>query len=63
MTMESEAFGILLCLNCYKKWEHLVPEKHNNPKFKPPKYNEMGVETHKWCGTKWTKATNGQKEG
>ena len=63
VTKESEAFGILVCENCYKKWEHLVPAKHQNPDFEPPKYEKDKAETHKWYSTEWTVSTNGQKEG
>ena len=63
VTKESEAFGILVCLNCYKKWEHIVPAKHEDPEFTPPDYDKKDVTTHKWYATTWTKATNGQKEG
>ena len=63
ISKESEAFGILVCQNCYKKWEAIIPEKHRNPDFEPPKYNKDDKTTHKYYSTLWTVATNGQKEG
>ena len=63
VTKESEAFGVLVCLNCYKKWSEFIPAKHDDPDFEPPQYDPKKPETFKWHLTEWTKATNGQKEG
>ena len=63
VTKESEAFGILVCQNCYKKWQYLIPAKHQDPDFKAPAYDKDNADTHKWHSTEWTVATNGQKEG
>ena len=63
ISKESEAFGILVCLNCYKKWQAIIPEKNRNPDWEPPKYNKDDQTTHKYYSTVWTISTNGQKEG
>ena len=63
VTKESEAFGVLVCINCYKKWEAIIPEKDTNPEWKPPPRDKEKKDTHKYYDTEWTVSTNGQKEG
>ena len=63
VTKESEAFALLVCLNCYKKWQHYIPAKHADPKFDPPAFNKEDSSTHKWYTTEWTHSTNGQVKG
>ena len=63
VTKESEAFGILVCLNCYKKWEHIVPQKVADKDWEIPKYNKDDADTHKFHDTEWSNGRNGQLKG
>ena len=45
VTKESEAFCILVCLNCYKKWKHIVPEKVRDKDWKAPDWNKHDATT------------------
>lgn len=59
----SEAFGLLLLENCYKKWDALCKEKAKNARFKVPKYNKDDPTTHMFHDTKFSEVHGGQGKG
>ena len=59
VTVQSEAMGVLVFLNCETKWSVICPATAKNPNYQTPKKKE-----NKNCHvTKWTDGKIGQQSG
>jgi hypothetical protein len=63
VTLQSEAFAHLLYDNCYDKWKIIARERHNNTKFKVPKYSKNDERTWKYHLTKYSDRNAGKGNG
>ena len=64
VTVEAEAFGLLMLQNCYPKWQHVVPMKAKHGLNWPvPKQKKATPETKKYHTTLWSDPKSGKDQG
>ena len=64
VTIEAEAFGLLMLQNCYPKWQHIVPMKaKHGSNWAVPKLNKNTPETKKYHATLWSDPKAGKDQG
>ena len=59
----SEAFGLVIHENCYEKWCHIAPKKHESPHWKVPQYTKNVESTHPFHTAKFSDPHGGQGNG
>ena len=63
VTKESEAFAIVLYMNCMTKWSKIIPKKIQDPGWKIPPCDEKDKTTYEHNNTRWSDGRSGQVKG
>ena len=66
ISVEDEAFGVLMLMNCTPKWKHIIPEKANiqgGTSWKVPPKSKNKPENDKYHQTLWSDGKMGQGQG
>lgn len=63
ITLQVEAFGLLVFENCLPKWTHICPKKAQDGGWSIPTRSKNKPENEKYWVTKWTDGKTGQIQG
>jgi hypothetical protein len=63
VSIQSEAFGLMVYKNCHRKWKFICEMKSRNPKWTLPKYKKTDTDNLKYHKTLWSDRDAGKGKG